>query len=63
MFCSEISRLIEIEKIEKLKVASVETPGLKEDDRQDTLTEDGQDGRYTSCTDALPKRVYILSNL
>ena len=30
------------------KVASVETPGLREDDRQDTLTEDGHDGRYIS---------------
>ena len=37
------------------KVASVETPGLREDDRQDTLTEDGQDGRYITCTDPFPK--------
>ena len=39
-----------LEEIEILKVASVETPGLREDDRQDTLTDDGQDGRYITCT-------------
>ena len=36
------SNLIEIEI--ETKVA-VESSGLKEDDRQDTLTDDGQDGR------------------